>query len=385
MIRLAICQPLVPHYRVPVFNMLGTHPDIQLSVFAGGDQGSLKAVHSSERFCQEISNVRNIYIGPLQFRYQPAQIEAIDSNRFDMVILPWDAHYLNLPFSLWLGKRKGAPIVLWGHGYSRKGKGFRDKVRNAYGKRADAVLLYSRTVADILIREHGYEPERVFVAQNAIDQMPIALESEHWRQDEVGLTHFREKWGLNPARTIIFVSRLEADNNIEMLIQALGLLRVTYPDAKLVIIGDGSVKQDLETLVFETGQKEAVIFTGAIYDDQALAPWMLCSTLFCYPVNIGLSILHAFGYGLPVVTSDNIGRHNPEIEALIPGENGLFYRDGDVADMASQWKRIIENPGLRERLSTNARKQVTEKYTLENMVNGFLELLSLLEKKINLR
>jgi glycosyltransferase involved in cell wall biosynthesis len=118
-----------------------------------------------------------------------------------------------------------------------------------------------------------------------------------------------------------------------------------------------------------------VHFTGAIYDEQCVAPWMLSATLFCYPRNIGLSLLHAFGYGLPVVTSDDLAGHNPEIEALKPSVNGLLYRDGDLDDIVRQWLDLMNDPALRQRLSTAASRTVTDRYTLDHMVQGFLHLI----------
>ena len=102
-------------------------------------------------------------------------------------------------------------------------------------------------------------------------------------------------------------------------------------------------------------------------------------TLFCYPVNIGLSIMHALGYGLPVVTSDDLAAHNPEIEALEPGGNGLLYRDGDVDDLVARWKDLMTDHDQRARMSRQAIRTVEEKYTLENMVQGFLDAMRLVD------
>ena len=52
----------------------------------------------------------------------------------------------------------------------------------------------------------------------------------------------------------------------------------------------------------------------------------------CYPVNIGLSLLHAFGFGLPVVTGNDIGSHNPGIETLLGAAD--YYRRLRAEDFA---------------------------------------------------
>jgi glycosyltransferase involved in cell wall biosynthesis len=87
-------------------------------------------------------------------------------------------------------------------------------------------------------------------------------------------------------------------------------------------------------------------------------------------VNIGLSLLHAFGYGLPVVTSDHVKAHNPEIEAFDDGFNGLYYRDGDVESLSQSLERVLIDKPLANKLSDNAKRTVSEKYNLFRMVDG---------------
>jgi glycosyltransferase involved in cell wall biosynthesis len=115
-----------------------------------------------------------------------------------------------------------------------------------------------------------------------------------------------------------------------------------------------------------------VEFPGAIYDDMLLAPWMLSASVFAYPVAIGLSVLHAFGYGLPVVTSDDIASHNPEIEGLRAGENGLLYRDGDIDDFASALNVCMTGGEAWDAMSHAARATVLEggEFSVDGMVNG---------------
>lgn len=115
---------------------------------------------------------------------------------------------------------------------------------------------------------------------------------------------------------------------------------------------------------------DRVIFPGAIYDEQELAPWFLSATLFCYPQNIGLSILHAMGYGLPVVTSDRVDNQNPEITALDHGRNGLLYTHADLDALARALDTIVSDPGLRERMSRAAHETATTTFTIKNMADG---------------
>jgi glycosyltransferase involved in cell wall biosynthesis len=170
------------------------------------------------------------------------------------------------------------------------------------------------------------------------------------------------------------VSRLEPENRIDLLLQVTLLLRKTLPNLKTVVVGDGSNRSRLERFAGSLGIAEHVIFTGAIYDEIELAPWMLSATLFCYPTRVGLSLLHAFGYGLPVVTTDSRIAQNPELDALVDGVNGLRYCDGNVDQLAVACLRILRNDFLRRQLSLGALDTVADAYSMNTMIRGFARL-----------
>lgn len=378
-LRMAICQAVLPQYRIPVFNLLGAQPGVELTVFADERMGSLESGTGRRSFRLKSAPVAHFRLLGQDLRAQRAHFLALDPARYDLSILPWDTRYASLPAALLLARLRGMPVVLWGHGYSKRPNLLRDALRNFIGRRADAVLLYTNTVAQRLIKQHGFSPERVFVAQNALDQEAIGAARAHWLARPAELRAFAAERDLDPERTMIYVSRLEAENRVDMLIQAMTRIRAHKPGAKLVIVGDGPERQRLETLAAGLDLGGRILFAGQIYDEWALAPWMLCAGLLCYPANVGLSLLHAFGYGLPVVTGDDLAGHGPEIEALTPGKNSLLYRHGDIDHLADQCFNILSDARLRHRLSVEALRTVAEEYTLERMVQGFLDLGTLVD------
>jgi glycosyltransferase involved in cell wall biosynthesis len=369
--RVAICQPLIPAYRLPLFERIGALPNIELTIYAGGSDGSLKGFQAGTSF-HVVSAPVHRWVGGLGAQF--AQVTALWRGGFDLMIAPWDIHYLTLAPAVALARSSDVPIVLWGHGYSQRPHRLTDAARNLCGRLADGVLLYSRSVAATLIAERRFSIDRVFVAPNALDQSPIQAAKQSWLKRPQALADFQRMHGIDPAQTIVFISRLEASNRTEVLLQATEALSREHPSLKTVIIGDGSQRERLGQLAGSLGIHDRVIFAGAIYEEAMLAPWMLSGSLFCYPTNVGLSLLHAFGYGLPSVTSDNIRAHNPEIEALIPEVNGLGYRDGDLHDLVRQCARILDDPTLRLRLSEAATKTALEQYSMDQMVEGFSQV-----------
>lgn len=373
--KVALFQPNLSHYRIPVFDLLGMQPGIELRVYAGRMNKTIPGNKGGAGFEYLPTTIRQIRIKGHRLLFMQKQVDVINQKKADVVILPWDIHYLSLLPALALARRRGVRVLLWGQGYSKQNNVIANGVRELLGGWSDGVILYTRTIAQRLINENGFTPEKVFVAQNALDQTPIQAARRKVLADRLALNTFRENLGLNPERTILFVSRLKPENKIDMLFEGLQLLRREQPDARLVIVGDGPERHRLQTLANRMGQGDAIIFGGAIYEEEKLAPYMLSAAVFCFPKYIGLSLMHAFGYGLPVATSIEKYNFGPEIEALIDGVNGLLFRAGDVDDMVCKWKTLLGDARLQASLSAAARKQVLEKYTIDNMVQGFLDAI----------
>jgi len=145
---------------------------------------------------------------------------------------------------------------------------------------------------------------------------------------------------------------------------------LTCPRCESSSIGAGAGLEKLQQESQALGLGDHARFLGALYDEEQLAPWFKVAGAFCVPAMLGLPLLHAFGYGLPVVTGDNTQVHGPEIEALRHGENGLLYLDGSVAALAAALRRILENETLRRDMSAAALRTVEERYTIDRMVEG---------------
>lgn len=371
--RVAICQPLIPAYRVAVFEAIEKNCDTSLTVFAGGDLGGLRNTAARVGFCRKFSRLRIFSLFGATFKFQMAPLVALLSRSYDIVVISWDIRYILLPVAIVVAKIVGIPILLWGHGYSKRSGRLATCVRNTAGRLADGVITYDFHTSMQLIDHYKFSAGRVFTAQNAIDQGAIVNARQYWTENSAELVTFQKRNKLHPGRTIIFVSRLEEDNRVDLLLQATKKLITCINELSVVVIGEGAEEARLRAMTSNLELSSAVHFVGAVYDEIQLALWMMSAAVFCYPRNMGLSILHAFGYGLPVITGDNIQTHGPEVRALQEGENGLMFKDGDVDDLVLKLKKILLDIELRERMSKNALEVVSEKYTLQNMIAGFCE------------
>jgi glycosyltransferase involved in cell wall biosynthesis len=146
---------------------------------------------------------------------------------------------------------------------------------------------------------------------------------------------------------------------------------------RLAIIGGGSMLDAAKADVQARGLADRVTFTGPIYEEDELAPWCLSAGCFAYPEAIGLSIYHGLGYGLPIITSDDIASHNPEIESLQPGINGLLYRHRDMDAFAAAMDGVLSDPAGRAEWRRRALDTVRRPggFNIETMARGYADAL----------
>lgn len=379
MIRIALTQPDIRPYRVPAYNLLALQPDIELHVFADQPSDAPSFDPEEVAFHYHHSPVERRRIGPATFFHQPAQVDVVDPSRFDLLIHTWNIRYRTLPTALKKAKRLAVPTVLRGHGYSKNDSWLRTRLRNKLGHRAAGIMLYSHPVAKRMIDQFGFDPQRVFVSQNALDQTPIHAARNDWLARPGDLASFQAEHQLNPERTLSFVSRLYEQNGIDQLICAVAELQQEFPGTTAVIIGEGDQREPLESLAGELGIAEHVRFVGPIYCEHDLAPWMMSSAVYCHPEYLGLSLLTAQGFGLPAVTSDNDAVHGPEVVALKPEQNGLRFRHRDPSSLTSCLGRLLRDETLRQRMANEALRTVQGEFSLAGMVQGYIDATQIVD------
>ena len=369
-LRVVAQQPSLAKYRVPIFRELASRPGIDFKLIYGERDGIPNV--DPEGFTAEFVPMSSKRVLGRTMLWHAPQLEYADQSKADVLTLSWDLHYASLVPALLKARQNGVGTVLWGHGYSKQDAGWRAKARYSVAKLADALLFYNHKAAGAYVGA-GFDPDRVFVALNAIDQSPIQAAREQWVNEPTRIEDFRREQKLGDAPVLLFVSRLEETNRVDLLIEAQAKLSEAFPSLVVAVVGKGPDGERLESLATQRGLADRVRFLGAIYDEERIAPWFMVSTAFCYPANIGLSILHGMGYGLPVVTSDKVESQNPEIEALRDGENGFLYRDGDIDDLAAKLELLLTDSATRNRMSAAAHATATERFSLANMVDGYVD------------
>ncbi|HEX5853622.1 MAG TPA: glycosyltransferase family 4 protein [Solirubrobacteraceae bacterium] len=156
--------------------------------------------------------------------------------------------------------------------------------------------------------------------------------------------------------TLLTIARLkDSYKGHDVLLRALALVRERVPDVKLVVIGDGPLRGDLERLAGAMGVGEAVSFLGAVSDEQR-DRWLRRADVFAMPSRLpldglagegfGIVYLEAAAHGMPVVAGDVGGA----LDAVADGVTGLLVDPTDPRAVADALIRLLLDRELARRL-----------------------------------
>ncbi|MBN1916904.1 MAG: glycosyltransferase family 4 protein [Verrucomicrobia bacterium] len=182
------------------------------------------------------------------------------------------------------------------------------------------------------------------------------------------------RWGLEPERYLLFLSRITPEKGAHYLIEAYRRVR---PPMKLIIAGGTMFEQSytdrLQRMVREAGLADQIIFTGFVTDEE-MEELFSNAYLYVLPSEIeGLphSLLQALSYGRCVLASDIDSCR----EAL--GECGYTFRSTDVDDLSRELARLVEDPNLVRAEKDKGIARVKQEYDWETVTDRFVELYSM--------
>ncbi len=367
MLRVNLVYQALPEYRVPVWRALAQRPGIDLTVYHGSTPGlpSVKA----EGF--RAVPIADLSPAPLRVMIYPTLLGLASRSKSDVLVAPWTLRSAMLTPALIRARLTGVGTVLWGHGYSKQEHPRKLRWRERQGQRADALVFYDDGTADGFRRRHP-RYDGAFVAGNTIDL--DAVEDARARHAAAGASAaatwqdlgLGERKGEQPGPIALHVSRLSDDNGVELLIEATARVR----GMASVIVGAGSREPQLRAFAEIAGVRDRVHFVGDRYGEDDLAPLFDVADFFVYPKNVGLSLIHALAYGVPVLTGDDLASHNPEVHALEDGVNGALFRHGDAGALAEKIQTLFDAPDALADMARAAREGVHRDFPMDRMVDG---------------
>jgi glycosyltransferase involved in cell wall biosynthesis len=181
----------------------------------------------------------------------------------------------------------------------------------------------------------------------------------------VDLREFRPRPGPERSEVVVgAVARLSKEKGLHYLLQAFALVAGRYPQARLLLAGDGPERQRLERLASRLGLGERARFLGEVPHEQV--PEVLQEIdIFAMPSTyegFGVAALEAEAMEVPVVASRVYGI--PDV--VLDGETGLLVPPRDRQALAAALERLAADGDLRRRLGQAGRAFVAEHYSWED-------------------
>ena len=230
----------------------------------------------------------------------------------------------------------GKRVYLWSHGAYGDERGLKRWLTRWKMNRVEASLLYGEYARRLLL-EMGVEARKLNVFYNS-----LAYDEQKALRGQMRPTPLYQSHFGNSCPNLVFIGRLTKTKRLELILEAMVLLRERGCEVNATLIGDGEAREMLVEKAGQTGLAGHVWFYGPCYDERQTAELLFNADLCVSPGNVGLTAMHAMTFGTPIVTHDNFVRQMPEFEAIEEGVTGAFFAEGSagsLADCIGQWLR----------------------------------------------
>jgi glycosyltransferase involved in cell wall biosynthesis len=215
------------------------------------------------------------------------------------------------------------------------------------------IITLSESSKRELIDKLGFKANRVTVVPPGIDE------------------RFSPAGEKSPAPLVVAVGRLVPVKRFHYVIDALTELRAVHPGLRAVIVGEGYLRDELETQVREAGAESWLTLPGRVDDDELIdlyrKAWVVCST--SAHEGWGMTITEAAACGTPAIATRIAGH----ADAIDEGRSGLLV--DDPRELPRELGRVLGDDALRRRLTEGAREHAA-RFTWGATAYGTLEVLA---------
>lgn len=360
--RVVIIHPALLSYRLDFFDRLSRYYDGEVWVYySTSDMGALSCNDAVPNWAEPVGPIRTIAAG---VDWQQGAI-GVPFSRDDIVVISGAPRCVSNLVLLLRARLKGATTIWWGHYRSASSKPLRMALRMALARSAHALLFYT----DAEVDEYRTKTKRR-------DRRPIHALNNGINSDPIR----RRRAAYDPTtrdRALLMIGRLTDKAGLNIAIEALAQPAAAGID--LHIIGDGIEGPSLRAFAEERGLSNRIHWHGGTTSEDQIAAVANRCRAFIYPGEVGLSLIHAMAYGLPVVLHDDPLVQMPEYAAFEDGVTGCSFPRGDVEALAKTLGRMIVDFGRLSTFSTEALHRTERNYTTRSMARRMLALFEELE------
>ncbi|HRY97927.1 MAG TPA: glycosyltransferase family 4 protein [Bacteroidales bacterium] len=367
-----IFQESLPDYRLPFLNALGEEVELRVC-YSGATE--LKDVRPDAGLIQNFRAVEMPRKGPSSglWSWHPALFAQLRAHRPAVVIAEPRLGLLTSWALAWR-QRHGFRLVWWMSGHEPPESGLRNRLRRflrkALYRRADTCIGYGSHTRSYL-EALGLDLP-VFIAPNAADSSGIARATETWMKEEALQEHSRSLRA-GAAVILLFVGRMIEAKRLPVLLKALSLaLNRGWEDWRLLLVGDGPDRSQLENQAHALGLQDRVTFCGSVHGPDKLVSFFRAADLFVLPGKGGLALNEAISFGLPVLLSSADGT---EADMVEQGCNGIILAESGPEAFAQAIPTLAQDMAALRRMGEASLRIAAQRSNLHLMVRGFLEAI----------
>ncbi|HEX9452593.1 MAG TPA: glycosyltransferase [Burkholderiales bacterium] len=211
----------------------------------------------------------------------------------------------------------------------------------------------------------------VFSRRNAMIHNGVDTKAFFDRSTPAERARLRGTLGFSEADYVVGISaRLRPEKNHVQLVDAVALLRAMGIPARVLMIGDGELREVVESRARELKVAHHVVITGFQQDVRPYIGICDAMVLCSHTEAFSLAAIEAMAMGKPFVHSDVGGA----AEMIWPGENGFLFPVGNTRALVDRLARLA-NPAQRKRMGSRARARVEEMFSETKMVDRYEQLL----------
>jgi len=265
-----------------------------------------------------------------------------------------------------VAQKLNIPLVVHFHGYDA----YRNDILSTYGKQYKSLFAYAGAV--IAVSAH---------MQAQLIALGCRTEVLHLLRYGIDTSVFRIMPALREERTFVACGRFVEKKAPHHTIRAFGQVLEKFPDARLIMIGDGELLDASMALVLDLKISASVEFTGVL-SQQGIAGIFCRATAFVQhsvtsPINDSegtpLTIMEAMACGLAIVTT----KHGGIPDIIRHGETGFLVDEHDVNGMAEYMCRIISEPDHTRRMGERAAEKAMKDHALASYTDELWRILKL--------
>jgi len=224
--------------------------------------------------------------------------------------------------------------------------------RSLYYRDTDVVTANCEAVRRAVAMRDRIDPDRIRVIYGGVDTVRFRPRRDHGSEPS----------GRGPL--IGCVGRLHPDKGQMLLIRAAPAILRSLPSARIVLVGDGPQRREIESAIDTAGLTDRVTLSGDRRDVPDLLAGMDLLVLPSASEGFANAALEGAACALPVVVSDAGG--NPEI--VLDGATGRVFRSGDAAMLAACVVDTLRDPAAARSMGISGRRRVETIFPLAEMV-----------------